>query len=411
MNPLRCDDVKNSLVEYLEFELPLAEREKFYEHLARCVQCRAAHDEIQQVLTDVKAIDVVSPPQSYWDELSINVLDEVRQLRATMPDDTVNDTSEVNIDSQESGRNDSRIINDSRTSKNVIAFSEIRSRKLSEPVKLPEYHSETDAKQVASIQPVSIKGEQSSGKRWPKVAFSIAAAVLVGIATTFSLLERESLILNENVQDNIGFQAQIQSEHSLAELARNIAPLAQSGNQFGFAAQKALFNEFSIASLFSEAKAYAAAGQEVELKTYLVLLNTALQNEVHPQTDIISSVSRLPSELDVQPDFSQINRQLTRLLNEYAANLKAQDDRRYFLARAGAWLFDYALAVLAQDEMSIRQPAELKELAENLKTVGVPPGVIKSLDRMQGLVNQKTLSKREYRQLLEEVENIRSVLG
>jgi hypothetical protein len=401
MNPLRCDDVKNLLVEYLEFELPLTEREKFHEHLARCAQCRVAHDELQQVLEDVKAIDVVYPPQSYWDELSGNVLNEVKNLRAAMAGAIDNEISE-----SKSGINDNAESVDPGSNNNVIVFSKVRSRKTGESVKLPEFHHEMEIQQVAPV-----KSRPPASRYWPKVAFPIAAAVLMGIAATFTFLERETLIFNDDVRDKIGFQAQIQSDYSLAELARKVAPLSQPGNQLGFAAHKVLFNEFSIASLFSEAKVYALEEQEVELKTYLALLKTALQNEATPLQDIINSISLLQSGLDAQPDFAYVNMQLTRLLNEYVTTLQVQDDQRYYLARAGAWLFDYALAVLAQDEMSVRQLAQLVELTENLQIAGVPPGVIKSFNRIQDLINRPVISKREYQILLEEVENIRSLLG
>ncbi|KPJ90573.1 MAG: hypothetical protein AMJ55_13395 [Gammaproteobacteria bacterium SG8_15] len=400
MNPLRCDEVKNSLVEYLEFELPLTDREKFYDHLAQCSQCRAAHDELRQVLAEVKNIDVVYPPQSYWDDLSGNVLNEIQQLREA----TVNNKTDSFIEVDSPGHDVS--YKENRANTNVIVFSEIRSRKVGEPAATPVSQGEQVVK-----SPASPEARRPTARRWPIVVLPIAAAVLIGIATTFSLLERQTSIYSDTVADKIGFQAQIQSEQSLAELARNVAPLSQPGNQFGFTSRKALFNEFSIGSLFSEAKAYAATAQAVELKTYLALLKAALQNEVSPQSEIINGITQIQLRLKTQSDFVQANNELTRLLNDYIAAIKRQDVQRYNLARAGAWLFDYALAVIAKDKVSIRQLDELAQLTTALQAAGAPPGVLKSLNKMQAIVKQPTIVDRDYQNLLQEVENIRSLLG
>jgi hypothetical protein len=400
MNPLRCDQVKNSLVEYLEFELPLTDREKFYEHLDQCSQCRAAHDELQQVLAEVKNIDVVYPPQSYWDNLSDNVLNEVKQLREATVD--INTDSLTEVDSP--GHDISH--EENHHNANVIVFSKIRSRKVGEPAATPA----SQGKQVVKLSG-SPAARRPTTRRWPIVVLPIAAAVLIGIATTFSLLERGTSIYDDNITDEIGFQAKIQSEQSLAELARNVTPLSQPGNQFGFASRKALFNEFSIGSLFSEAKAYAATAQAMELKTYLALLKAALQNEVSPQSEIINGVIQIQLRLKTQSDFVQANKDLTRLLNDYVAAIKRQDVQRYNLARAGAWLFDYALAVIAKDKVSIQQLDELAQLTAALQDAGAPPGVLKSLDNMQAIVKQPTIVDRDYQILLQEVENIRGLLG
>ncbi|WP_455221979.1 zf-HC2 domain-containing protein [Kaarinaea lacus] len=395
MNPLRCEEVKNSLVEYLEFELPMTQREKFYEHLAQCSQCRAAHDELQQVLSEVKDIDVVYPAESYWDDLSENILNEVKHLRPINAPNSQNHSENDSSTRSIPGRDDSD--NDNK----VIVFPEIKSRKISEPVVSYENNDKDYTRQI-----IQSGKAQESARRWPKFALPIAAAILIGVATTFSLIEDKTVI-----QDNIGFQAKIQSEQSLAELASRITPLSQKGNQFGFVAQKVLFNEFSIGSLFSEAKVYAATGQAVELKTYLALLKTALQRESNPQYNIINGVSQLQLQLEAKNDFVQVNKRLTGLLNDYVAAIKVQDERRYNLARAGAWLFDYALAAVAQDEVRIKQLDRLRELTTALQAAGAPPGVVKSLKQIQEIASQPGITIHEYQQVLEAVENIRSLLG
>jgi len=399
MNPLRCDEVKNSLIDYLEFELPLARREHLYEHLAHCSSCQATHDEMQQVLGGAKNIEIVDPPQSYWDELPEKVLKEVKSLRSVESITPVMEEDEVGGVSDKDSQafsNDGKVVAFTRINKRMSGAKEVKNISFRED----------------NIRPAASTTQVKSTKKpivvsWPKLAFPIAAALLIGIAATFTFLEKESVI----VQDHIGFQAQIQSDQSLAQLAQKLAPHSQSGNQLGFSSQQVLFNEFSIGSLFSEAKAYATSEQLAALKTHLALLKTALINEVNPQHGIIRSVSQLQQQLIAQNNINEVSQTLARLLNEYASSVRGQDGQRYELVKAGAWLFDYALAALAKDDASIRQVSQLSSLARALQESKAPPGVVNSLNRIQGIAQQPTISNREYQQILKEVENIRSLLG
>ena len=392
MNLLRCDEVKNSLIDYLEFELPLTRREHFYEHLSRCRSCQTLHNELQQVLTESKKIDIIEPPKTYWDELPENVLEEVNRLRS----------EESSTLDEETGADNQILIDDDK----VIDFKQVQ--KHSHKTKNIDVSNHVDhlKQQTAPVNQEKSRNKQAK-LGWPKVVLPIAAAVLVGIAATFSFLEHSPT----NVQDQIGFQAKIQSEKPLVQLAQKIAPLSQPGNQLGFASQRVLFNGFAIGSMFSEAKVYAKSGQLTPLKTQLELLKTALQNEVNPQGNTIRSVAQLQQNLKDQGNIEEAYQVLLVLLNEYALSVKDQDGRGYELVKTGAWLFDYALATLAQDDASIKQINQLASMATILQASNVPPGVIVSLEKIQGIAQQPTLTQREYQQILKEVENIRSLLG
>ncbi|MEJ2181178.1 MAG: hypothetical protein P8Y28_12280 [Gammaproteobacteria bacterium] len=399
MSQLRCDEVKNSLIDYLEFELPLTRREHFYEHLAHCVSCQAMHDELQQVLLEVKKVDLVEPPQSYWEELPENVLREIRTVQSSGSLVPARDDEKSGVDKQVLPGEG-----------NVIAFTRANKRvsglKIIEDVEKPRNNIENNLDQPSPIKQAK-RNSKPGDASWPKVSFSIAAALLLGLATTLFLLEKEPTIL----QDHIGFQAQIQSDQSLAQLAQSLSPLSQSGNQLGFASQQKVFNEFAIGSMFSEAKAYAKSGEMAPLKTHLALLETALQNEVNPQYNINHRISQLQQQLIVGINMSDVNQALTGLLNAYASSVRDKDLQRYELFKAGVWLFDYALAALAEDSNSIKQVSQLSSLTMALEKSEAPPGVINSLNKIRGIAQQSSLTSRDYQQIVKEVENIRSLLG
>jgi hypothetical protein len=172
-----------------------------------------------------------------------------------------------------------------------------------------------------------------------------------------------------------------------------------------------VFNEFAIGSMFSEAKAYAKSGEMAPLKTHLALLETALQNEVNPQYNINHRISQLQQQLIVGINMSDVNQALTGLLNAYASSVRDKDLQRYELFKAGVWLFDYALAALAEDSNSIKQVSQLSSLTMALEKSEAPPGVINSLNKIRGIAQQSSLTSRDYQQIVKEVENIRSLLG
>jgi len=398
MNPLRCNEVQNSLVDYLEFELPLLRREKFYEHLVKCSECRAVYDDLRYVFSEMKSIEVAYPQENYWADLPVNVLNEVKHQRAMIASDRSNKTA-----SQIAARD---VSNNYGDNDKVILLSDIKERKNSEPVESFANKSDDPSDQIKLKTEALMTVRHWINKGLPRTLLPIAATLLLGVALTFSWLERETVI-----KDNVGFQAQIQSRQSLAELAGEINPFSQPGNQFGFAAQVSVFNGFSIGSLFSEAKAYAAAGRTLELKTYLSLLISALERKSTPKSDIINHLDQLRLQLGDKVDSHEVNKRLTGLLNDYVAEVKTLDEREYYLVTAGAWLFDFALATVAQDDINIRQPEELKHLTTALQSIGAPPGVITSLDEIQAIVNQPSLTRQEYRRILQAVDNIRNLLG
>ena len=403
MSQLRCDEVKNSLIDYLEFELPLTRREHFYEHLAHCVSCQTMHDELQQVLLEVKKVDLVEPPQTYWEELPENVLKEIRAAKSSGSLAPARDEEKSDLDKQNLP-GEGNVIAFTRANKRVPGLKNIEVvKKLRNNI---EDNIEDNIDQSPPIKQAK-RNSKAGDTSWAKVSFSIAAALLLGLATTLFLLEEESTIL----QDRIGFQAHIQSDQSLAQLAQRLSPLSQPGNQLGFASQQKVYNEFAIGSLLSEAKAYANAGEMALLKSHLALLNTALQNEVIPQYNINRKISQLQKQLIAGKNMSDVNKMLTGLLDEYASSLRDKDLQSYELLKAGAWLFDYALAALAEDRNSIKQVDQLSSLTLALEQSKVPPGVTSSLNKIRSIARQSTLTSRDYQQIVKEVGNIRSLLG
>lgn len=418
MNPLKCDDVKNSLVEYLEFELPMQRREQLYEHLLTCRACRNMHDNMQEVLIRIKHDEVADPGTDYWDSLADNVLQGVRQARRE--GSSASGVRQDNITAYPPGEKETHHFDAS----NVVVLNRSANGALERSVDHPDsgkfanaddtnistHTKRIDTKHDNSTSRVTDKSSTRYRLRgfWPRVVLPVAAAVLVGVAVMFSLLEKP---VPYEVPNAIGFQAQINSEQSLAQLAQKIAPLAQSANRFGFSSQPGVFNSFSIGSLFSEARALATGDRTAPLKTQLALLKTALLREKRPQSATIAALENIQKQLARQNNLSAIDNQLVALLNEYVNNLAASGRQEAQLAAAGAWLFDYALAAVAQDAGQLRRTGQLQNYKAALQQVNVPPGVTTSFDQLIAIAQKASITPQDFRRVVAEVENIRSLLG
>ena len=425
MNPLKCDEVKNSLVEYLEFELSLNLREQFYEHLAACADCRTLHDNIQDVLMKLKHDDIAQPTQHYWDSLADNVLQEVRQKRYVTSVGGVyapgGTGGNINHHDEHHHHYDAS---------NVIAFkpsldhstsadhsTDVENQSASDTLGDVHKNNHYQSVQISSSAAGHVPDHRASLAKppatsaivkWPRVVLPAAAAVLIGLAAIFSLLEKPA---PQHFVDGTGFQAKINSEQPLAQLAQQIASLSQSGNRFGFSSQAVLFNSFSIGSLFSKARALATVDDLAPLKTQLALLKTALIREHKPQQSTIKALEDLQIQLNAQNSVKGVDEKLVSLFNSYISIAGQDNQANKQLASAGAWLFDYALAALAQDAAQLKQVQQLQLFKDAMQQIGVPPGVDKSFERLLDIAQQENLTQRDYRQVVREVENIRSLLG
>lgn len=422
MNLLKCEEVKSALVEYLEFELPLARREQFYEHLMACDDCRIVHDDMQDVLIKLKYDDMVQPTQDYWDSLADNVLEEVRQQRGSAP-------LAGGKRNQDKERYKGHEVSHDPMS-NVIAFNPLPQHRhpqqqtplheqlsqhdqghASSPrqhTPLRDVHPSQRATPVTDRHPMTGDAVTPLTRHWARVILPAAAALLIGLAAVFSLLEKPQQV---RLAGGLTLQDEISSDQPLAYLVQHIAPLSQSGNQFGFSSQAVLFNSFSIGSLFSEARALATVNDVTPLKTQLALLKTALIRETTPKPSVIAGIEELQRQLSAATAIAGVRAQLDVLFEDYVSQARSHSQKSYQLATAGQWLFDYALVALAGDGALLRQVEQLRAYDTALQSIGVPPGVGRSFARLIEIAQQVQLTQRDYRQVVREIENIRSLLG
>ena len=418
MNPLKCDEVKESLIDYLEFELPLSSREVFHDHLTHCSQCRKLHDEIQSVMVDVKNMDVPEPAPGYWKSLPHKVLAEVKNEK--LPESHINTDVKTDRyykpDPDETASATSSVTND-----NVLLFSRGRDRNDGEVPPMTDMNMKTgedinnsQAQQQTEPHELGVaNGKKHRLFSWPKIALPIAAAILVAVGTMFQTQEIER---NKNLFYNpADFQSSISSDKPVATLAQNVAPVSQSTTGFGFANQFTILNTFSLGSMFSETIAYSASEEHALLNTHLQLLKTALTRGSVPAEDAVGKIDEIQSILAADNkgvvDMRAIGLKLSEVLDSYAMQVKEKNHGHFVLLYAGAWSFDYSLAVLAKDPQRIKQKARIEYFKSELHKLNAPIGVANSFDSMLKKIDAKELGDAGYQVLLKEIENIRSLLG
>lgn len=416
MNLLKCDEIKESLIDYLEFELPLSSREAFHDHLTHCSQCRKLHDELQSVMVEVKDIDVPEPQPGYWEALPHRVLAQVKdnkQQDSQLTPDAKTDRFDLPERTQLSS---TAVTQDD----NVLLFSRKRDRKTVDvpekvDVDMSSNQDINNSHVPRSDEPFDSEVETDKQQRkisWPKIALPIAAAILVAVGTMFKTdeIERSKNLFYSPTQ----FQSSIDSEKSIASLAQTVAPVSQSTTGFGFANQHTILNTFSLGSMFSETIAYTASEEHALLNTHLQLLKTALTRGSISAENAVESINNIQDTLAADAgdiDMPSIGLKLAELFDSYAMQVKERNHGHFVLLYAGAWSFDYSLAVLAKDFQRVKQKDRIEYFKSELHKLNAPIGVANSFDVILKNIERKDLGEAGYTVLLKEIDNIRSLLG
>jgi len=463
MNRMSCDEVQSSLVDYIEFELPISQRQQFNAHLTHCDQCRELHDDLQNVLVDAKSIEINEPGAQFWQELPNNVLTAVRQQRQNdaryTPVTDLAMTGMVETTSEFS--DDGAVFRDKLgeiSGENVLPFrarterrpvNEMAGKK--QPVRhVPATNAQPDNQRQAANTNKPLKpnhafttgvrqgteqsteqtpvverfGEKPCSKfSWPKIALPIAASVLIAVSGV--LLVNQSGVNNPGgmqfdnetpiFYDSVAAHEQIStgtamSDKALAALAQTMVPISHQSARFGFTSQNAILNSFSIGALFTETIVYIKSEDSTLVKTHLALLGSAMYRQAGSKR-LLQSIEMLKTDIQQDGDTVTNAFRLNQLMNQYAASLKSIADKEFVLFKLGAWSYDFALAALAKDVSLHHKVDEIIAFKAQLQQLGAPAGVTKSLQEINALITKEVMTDGDYRKTVEAVENIRSLLG
>jgi hypothetical protein len=75
---MRCDEIRKSLSDYLDGELPLDARRSVEEHLGGCEACRRELRELERTLGHLRSLPEVEPPPFYAESVMRKVREEAR---------------------------------------------------------------------------------------------------------------------------------------------------------------------------------------------------------------------------------------------------------------------------------------------------------------------------------------------
>jgi anti-sigma factor RsiW len=78
-NAMRCHEVHDLLMEFLDGGLAAGPAAEVQEHLAGCARCAAARDELRAALALVHADVVPEPPPGTWDRFALDVWEKIRR--------------------------------------------------------------------------------------------------------------------------------------------------------------------------------------------------------------------------------------------------------------------------------------------------------------------------------------------
>ncbi|NOZ54018.1 MAG: zf-HC2 domain-containing protein [Gammaproteobacteria bacterium] len=439
MHQLSCDDIQSSLIDYLEFELPILLRQQFNEHLTLCDQCREQHDDLQNVIIDTKSLGTEEPDQQFWQELPNKILHEVKSHEHQTSHATADSTIASIADDATGNIFSDAFSNRLQSKSNVLPFTALAKKaqlsstednrigiqpKPKHPQILQRQTPETPETQQLNEKPYSKLS-------WPKIILPMAASAMLAVCSVL-FVNQSNIHQSDHVRisndtpmhyDSVAAQLRISTDaaltdKALANLAQAMIPINHQSPRFGFTSQNAILNSFSIGALFSETIVYIKSNDKTLVKTHLALLSSVLSQQADSK-QLVQKIQLLQTQIQSGSSPAVNADALNKIMNRYASSLKSvvnnslksAADKELVLFKAGAWSYDLALAALAKVALLSSQVDEINIFKNQLQHLGAPAGVSKSLEEINDLAMKKVMSDEDYKKIVQEIENIRSLAG
>lgn len=211
--------------------------------------------------------------------------------------------------------------------------------------------------------------------------------------------------------DSLSFQAGIQRETKLSELAETHLKSNGGETTYGFAAKSNEAKIFLIGTIYAESVAYFHSGDydqaakrlEAIEKQFITLdVSEALFNYI---AKVRNRIQRHEYSQEAMADFLSC---LQPFLEDYC-NTKGQDELTLF--RAGTWLVDMALSAAAGDTGRFRNSGKLDYFTRELQRMSAPQGVMQALAKIKKIMDKEKIGKRDTKKLLEQLKAIQSYLA
>ena len=85
---------------------------------------------------------------------------------------------------------------------------------------------------------------------------------------------------------------------------------------------------------------------------------------------------------------------------------------KLILFRAGSWLVDMSLTAAANDKQLIKQgKPQLVYFIKEMKRMDAPKGVLKSLEKIDGIATKDEIDEKDVERVLKQVKKIQTILG
>lgn len=365
MKSRNCEQMLSRLLDYIEEEMSLEERNRVAEHLAKCELCSKEYNGLRAMLNKAKNLSYDDPGEEFWRQLPIKVLQEVRQEQ-------------------------------SRSGNNIV-----------------DLHARRD-----------LATSKSSNKLNPRVTNSerkmhrLSAAV--GIAATL-LLVINIMVFSPKAGmlwfDQTRFQAGIETEKSLSLLAQSVGAVSESA-RMGFIEQQRSDRAFYIGSLLAESFAYVQSSDRQRALERLQHLHQDLQGQgfkSQVSAVTISSIRKAIESLQSKEGRpAAVDKLMIAFQNDYENHLVRTAPQQLALFRAGIWLFNTDLAVAAKDANAVKRLNKTKQiqyLQNAFNRMNAPVGIEKSLGEIAFIVSQPSLTSKDFRALQQSVRNLRTLMG
>ncbi len=359
MKLMTCKQVQSALVDYIESELPVHQRNGIQDHISECMECTQEFNGLSAMLKNTKSLSIPDPGDEFWEALPQRVLSDVKVQKSAM-------ASGENI----------------------------------QPMK--------QANKSKNKQNPSTTNHASCGTHWLLKALPIAATVLLTLSAIFLFPNADNIKF-----DSLSFQHRIETQQGLPELVRKFIPIQEMSARYGFSEQSRHVNTFVIGSLFAETLALLSIENSTSGVKHLDLLVNDLSS-MDVDSQLISQISGIRSIVKEgrKPRISL--RQLAAFqddFEQYLKDKKGDDTKEIVLFRMGAWTVDFGLAAAANNKKLLKQADKLNYFKQALERIEAPIGAINTLNNIAHIVTQENISDRNTESLFQMVQKLRGLLG
>jgi len=275
-----------------------------------------------------------------------------------------------------------------------------------------------DSSQAVAQRSAVARPWQQMLATWPARWVNLFALPQAGFAAVAASLLVAVLLLwqpqTQYQQNSVAFQAQLDITPQSVEYVYGMNRAEAPKPWMAFTSSQAQFNPFLIGNFYSESvalylqqNAEASVAHLDQFADYLARYPSLRRSKDH--------VERLSQHLSKASRDNLTKSEALKLFSAFPSIYKNEvakmTDDKTLMFDFGSWVIDLNLAALANYQNVAKEKDNLLYFNQRVKSLGLPSGVVQSLNQIDKLLHRDRLEKKEFQQLFSQGMNLKNQLG